>query len=136
LIDLIPATVQKTEGDIFADIVNWIRGNVPGQECFGGSHAPGCPDAPKVAAELPTSAVIGGLGYSGTPEFLAQKAAVSSISTPYNPQLKIIAMPTGVTKIGLSSSQRSEAAALVSQPGYNVSNAMVGSPAWIVAHGG
>jgi len=81
---------------------------------------------------------VGNVSFTTSPDTLyvmtqgnpAQQAAVfASIAA------KSVA-PTGVQKIGLSAAERAEATALVSQPGYRISNAMLGSAAWSVAHGG
>ena len=86
------------------------------------------PSPVKKAAELPTTAVVGGLGYSGTPEFLLSKFTSSSAAAPYNPNLTVTTSatnaPTGVQKIGLTAEQR-----------YAQTFADPGSEAWIKAFG-
>ena len=123
------AETKQIPMDFQANITNWIRQNVPGQQCFGGSHAVGCPDEIKATPEqMPKTIVVQDQGFSGTPEFLASK--IGSVKTdPYASQLtktySAPAAPTGVTKIGLTAEQR-----------YAQTFAMPGSEAYKKAFGG
>lgn len=85
----------------------------------------------KAVAELPTSVVVGGLGYSGTPEFLAKKilpqAAGAATTDPYLKMLATVpktvkSTPTSAPSQNLTAAQK-----------YAKTFAMPGSPAWIAA---